>query len=66
MILDKSTGNQFNQPGHSVANMTALVLEKVKKMRHILQEGKGNLSYKKILHLLPSIKLKALGPVKYH
>ena len=29
--LEKSTGNHFNQPGHSVANMTALVLEKVKK-----------------------------------
>ena len=28
--LEKSTGNHFNQPGHSVANMTALVLEKVK------------------------------------
>ena len=33
--LEKTTGNHFNLPGHTVANMTAVVLEKVKKT-HIL------------------------------
>ena len=28
--LENSTGKHFNQPGYSVANMTALVLEQVK------------------------------------
>ena len=29
--LSKSTGYHFNLPGHSVANMKAIILEKVKK-----------------------------------
>ena len=28
--MDKTTGMHFNKPGHSLANMTATVLEKVK------------------------------------
>ena len=40
--IEKTTGNQFNLPGHTVANMTAVVLEKVKKKTYFI-EKKGKL-----------------------
>ena len=29
--IDKTTGQHFNSPGHSLANMTVTILERVKK-----------------------------------
>ena len=40
--IEKTTGNHFNLPGHTVANMTAVVLEKVKKKTYFI-EKKGKL-----------------------
>ena len=42
-----TTGEHFNQPGHSLANMKFTTLEEVKKKDPPVQKGKRNLPHKK-------------------
>ena len=36
--LDKPTGNHFNKPGHTLANMKVVILEKVEKNNEIYRK----------------------------
>ena len=44
-ILSQPTGQHFNLPGHSLANMNVTILEKVKKNGQNVQERKRKISH---------------------
>ena len=44
--VDTATGSHFNQPGHSLADMSVTVLEQVRKIMTHTEKNVTNISFK--------------------